>query len=162
MKKSTTIHMPNMTKEGPLIEVLLDLPRGTIKQDDGTEVPMTTLSQPFEPIKAIALIDTGASDTTMSISIAEKMGLTIFNQSTGTNILGTSEKFKHSAVRILIPAEPSNIDISGEIIRMPLEDKPFDILIGRNLLDPMKFTYNGKEKCFTLEFEKQDGTRTKT
>jgi len=153
LKKTVTIHQDNMTEEGPMIEVLLDLPEGTFNTDDGQVFPLTQLSPPFERIKAIALIDTGASSSTIDSVIADKMRLTIFNESTGTDVAGIKREYRHSAIKMFLPAEPEDIEVGGEIIRMPLDAHNFDIIIGRNLLSGLTFIYNGKEQYFTLEFD---------
>ena len=126
---------------GPRVPVLVGVHSATAKsrQESEGEIPV--------PIQGEGLIDTGASITSVDLSVATKLGLAV----TGTCKLGTAGgpqeaptyAFRFNLSRMLELDCPQGVgcDLQGQGIIL---------LIGMDLLSRCLFVMNGPDGSFTL------------
>jgi predicted aspartyl protease len=123
--------------QGPLIQVTVSLPE-EVKKLRGRD----------EEITITALIDTGATDTCISGTVAQKLGLVSIERVQTLGVHGVGESNRYSV----------NFTFTGSNIR--LNDWPvtefntsgrIDMLIGRDVLSLSLFVYGGSYGAMGLE-----------
>ncbi len=140
---SFTQRIQNLDQVGPVIEVIL------------TASPAYLLANNIAPsetkgIKALAMVDTGASSTVISQGLAARLkinpvGTTQINTPSSTNV--SCHQFD---IRIIFP---NNINIHSIIItEAPLQGQHIQCLIGRDVLKHGVLIYTGYDNSFTLSF----------
>jgi hypothetical protein len=131
-----------LRKRGPILPVQIGIPSALAAQ-------MQAQGQtPPPPEEIPALIDTGASITAINVATAQRLGL----QATGSIQIGgangvADQPLFAAMVRIPDPfVEWDPMTLAGS----NLTGVPFEILIGRNVLCNMTFSYDGKSGRFSL------------
>ena len=135
-----TNRLQNIRATGPVLEILIGPSSTYLNTVQPTQVP--------PPVKALALIDTGASMTVIRTGIAQQLGIS----PTGlTNI--------HTPSHAYIPCYQYDIglniplfNINFELVATEahLQGQPFGCLIGRDILSRAVFIYTGYDNSFTL------------
>jgi hypothetical protein len=136
---------------GPLIDLYVgvSLPRFNALRVDGQTPPT--------PILAKALVDTGASNSAVDVTVIAALGVSakriasIITPSTGA----VPHKCHTFDVAIYIPISKDTVPwgkTSHEVTRAELKHQGFDVLIGRDILAEAIFIYDGKSSVFTLCF----------
>lgn len=130
---------------GPLVEVLIGPSRlyAQVLTSRGKPVP--------PPVKATAMIDTGASGTVIAPGIIAQLGISAIGRTTmstpSTTLPIAASKF-HVALAL-----PNNVVIHSVVaIEAPLGGQHIDCLIGRDVLRHGVLTYIGYINQFTLSF----------
>ena len=140
---SFTVRVPNIKAVGPAIECII--------APSQTYIETLKISKEDlpEPVRVMALIDTGASSTVIQKGIAQKLGLSpkgIATISTPTSKDVTCEMFD-----VLIGFDRARLVFDGVlVIEAPLEGQEIQCLIGRDMLAVSVFIYNGYDNSFTL------------
>jgi hypothetical protein len=139
------------TQQGPLISIYIgvSMPRHDF---------LKTINQSIPPaILAKALVDTGASHTSIDISMALPLGLTekrrigVITPSTGA----TPHQMPVFDVAVFIPmSDPSQVHgkPAWEVTGGQLKHQGFEVLLGRDILADGLLVYDGKSNMFTLSF----------
>lgn len=126
--------------EGPTIEVEIFLPDSITR--------LRVLSQPF---RTEALIDTGASTTGISPEVAKSLNLHPIQQ---VNVIGAHgiEKSNVYVVNFTFPG--SGIVLKDWMVSETkgLSGRPFQMLLGRDVLKNFLFVYDGASGEIGLEF----------
>lgn len=130
--------------EGPLVSLQIAQPRALIKalQDKGEKVP--------PPIRATALIDTGASQTSLQTGTAAKLGLKPVGVVSVNTPNSTNVQCEAYAVGLVFP---NGVGIDGiTVIELPLTGQNIECLIGRDVLSQAVLVYVGYTNTFTISF----------
>ena len=144
MPSSFTIGRANLTTEGPIVDLLLVVGKGAedALKRDGNSVP--------EPLKIIAMIDTGASGTVIQEGLAAKLGLTPIGKEKISTPSSTGLECFVYDVRLVFP---NNTGVEGvRAIEAPLKDQNIQCLVGRDVLSQGVLVYTGYLNQFTLSF----------
>jgi hypothetical protein len=133
--------------EGALVDIFIALstPRVDALKAAGMSFP--------PPAKAKALIDTGASITSISPAIAKGLGLVptgitpICSATTGstpqnTNLYDVCLAFVQHSIKVL--------GVNIPVIEVDLFTPGVDVLLGRDMLTQCLFIYNGQSATFLL------------
>jgi len=135
----------DIRRSGPLIEVFIGVsdPVYKLLQEQGQKAP--------DPLKAYALIDTGASATTIDPEIAESLSLT----PRGVINISTPSCASHPAntydVSVYFPAHKYPLPLLT-VIEGPLAAQGIHCLIGRDILSNGLLVYEGYADRFILSF----------
>lgn len=132
---SFTIGLSNLQSSGPILEIQIGMPRDLINvlKETGQPVP--------NPIKAIALIDTGATSSVVNPTIIQGLkvapiGRVRINTPSDANV----ECDMYKLALIL----PDGVAIeSSDVIEAPLVGQPIQCLLGRDILRHGVLIYNG-------------------
>jgi predicted aspartyl protease len=142
---SFTNQVANMVTIGPIVEVAV-APSFIFAQSmakKGKTLPA--------PVRAVAMIDTGAAGTVVTPSLVKQLGLNpvgITKLSTPT----TTEPVEVLQYNISL-SFPNNVGVSSIIvIEAPLGGQHIQCLIGRDVLRNAVLTYIGYMNQFTLSF----------
>lgn len=141
---SFTITIPDLHRTGPIVEVAVSPPVVLVEalRKAGQEIP--------KPVKAHALIDTGATNSVVSPAIIESLGL----HPVGTTIIRTPSSGKEGVVcnqYMAAIAFPSNLVFeTSELIQAPLIGQPIQCLVGRDILKHGTLFYNGYMQTVTF------------
>jgi predicted aspartyl protease len=141
---SFTAQLANLKANGPIIEVLIAPSRRLV------EVMQRRKQTPPQPVKTMAMIDTGASSTVVSPGIIEQLNIAAIG---AVKISTPSDRdvscLQYEATIIF----PSRVAIAtSELIAAPLEGQPLKCLIGRDVLRDSVFIYNGYAQTITLSY----------
>lgn len=133
---------PNLEGDGPLIEVTFGLVRAAaqLRRDAGEAVP--------SPIRATALIDTGASGTVAKAGLLAPLGLHPVGVISVNTPTGHDVPCPTYAVSLALPQ--GTIEVT--VIEAPLEGQNIEALIGRDVLKHGILIYQGPSNQFTLSF----------
>lgn len=128
--------------EGPTIEVIVWPPGPVINEytSKGLSIPN---------FKLIGLIDTGASMTGIDKSIAQKLNLISRDCISILTPSGESDMFTYDA-GIMLPVQLGHKMFFIEVLGSDLEKQPFDVLIGRDILESCTLIFNGWDHSFSL------------
>jgi len=137
-----SIHLP--PKEalefiGPTLKVVVSPSREYQAQ-------LKELGEPVpDPIPGMALIDTGASTTSVDENVCVRLGLKQTGVAKLCHAGGVTENRPRYAVQLLFPETPLNPVLCPVAISVCLAtgNQPHIVLVGRDILSPLKFTYNG-------------------
>lgn len=135
--------MADLQSEGPVLEVTLALTAAA-------SAAMATGGQPLPtPIKASAMVDTGASHSVVQAGLLGPLGL----HPVGSSLINTPSSEGVScnlyAVRIVLP---NGNYIDSTVIEAPLQGQNIQALIGRDVLQHGILIYQGHLGQFTLSF----------
>jgi len=136
-------HPAVLFEEGPLLPVLISIPEATARLRNETA-----------QVSARALIDTGATTSCISASLAAQLSLTPVSRGKFRGAHGDAE------IRNIYVVDFS-FDKSGFWIRdcraaeVDLQDTGIGMLVGRDLLRLAHLTYDGPTGEFTLEIPSQ-------
>ena len=141
---SFTFQLANLKADGPIIEVLIAPSRHLV------EVMQSNKQTPPQPVKAIAMIDTGASSSVVNQDIIKQLGIEpIAAVKINTPSDSGVSCFQYQAVIMF----PSKVAIgTSELIAAPLKGQPVQCLIGRDILKNSVLIYNGYAQTITLSF----------
>lgn len=133
-----------LRSEGPLVSLQIVPPQALVQalQASGDPVP--------QPISATALIDTGASQTSIETGTAAKLGL----QPTGIVNVNTPNSTNVACEAYTVGLIfPNGVGIDGiTVIELPLQGQNIECLLGRDVLSQAVLTYVGFSNTFTLSF----------
>lgn len=132
----------DLRSEGPTIEITIFPPRPII-------VDFQKRKEPIPQKKGIGLIDTGASNSCIDIKIAKEMGLISRDFIPILTPSGISNHYTYD-VGIFLPQQLATNIFFIEVPGADLEQQPFDMLIGRDILESCTFIYNGWDNSFQL------------
>jgi hypothetical protein len=115
--------------------------------------------KPVPPAQQLrALIDTGAEATCLDPAIIRMLGLpfcmTVFSNMPATVGLGLSSIYAGS-IAILHPSGNARQNLvvpEVEICELPLRTLNLDAVIGRDILNRLRFIYDGPAATFLLEY----------
>lgn len=142
---SLTRNIQNIQNVGPVIEVVFNLTHSAIFALKAANQPLPT------PIRALGMIDTGATMTTITPSMAAALGIIPINQ-----------------IQMLTPSTPTAVlvnqyavDVTFEtgatvqnvaVAESSLSGQHIQCLIGRDILHHGVLIYIGYNNQFTLSF----------
>lgn len=140
---SFTSQIPNLQAVGPVLELQLAVGAGAESALKKSKIQVPS------PVRALALIDTGASATVIQQGMAAQLGLnpvgiTHIHTPSSTNV----RCFEYS-VRLLIS---SNVIVETTVIEAPLQGQNIQCLIGRDVLAHGVLVYIGYSNLFSLSF----------
>lgn len=131
----------NLQREGPIIEVVIIPPSPVAKLLQSQNLPIPSQ-------KAIALIDTGATTTCIDNSIAKALSLVSHNTVKVMTAGGEDNQCVYD-VGLVLPHSAGNA-FSLQVLEAKLENQPYRVLIGRDLLRHCTLIYNGWDNSYTL------------
>lgn len=139
--------MPHLTlpigPSGPIVEVFIAIPEALEKalRAQGQPVPA--------PVKITALVDTGASASTITSPAAQTLGLQPTGKIPVSTPTDSNVMLYEYSVRIVIPG---CFVVSANVICSELKGQNIDSLIGRDVLKHAVMTYNGQAGIFSVSF----------
>lgn len=133
---------PNLELYGAIIEVEIWPDFAVIKSftDKKNKAPSK---------KIIGLIDTGASCSAFDIPIATELNLVVRDKQPVVTPSGESEQYLYD---IVITFPKPNIGIPLQAFGVDLSKQPYDILLGRDILNSCTFIFNGWNNSYDLHF----------
>ena len=134
-------YIENMWHDGPTLEVVIFPPEDTcILYNKRGMVPPS--------VKATAMIDTGASDTTIGPSIIERLELTPEKHLKKSN---TASGVKETKVyRICVGFKDFTAKFGVYSLGQPINEEDIQVLIGRDILQNGGLIYEGKNNFYRL------------
>lgn len=142
---SFTNQIANMVQVGPIVEISVgpSIPYVQAMTKKGKKVP--------SPVKAVAMIDTGASGTVVTPGLVEQLGLSPVGTSK-MNTPSTTDAVE-AAVYNLGLAFPNGVSVASVLaFEAPLGGQHIQCLIGRDVLKHGVLTYIGYINQYTLSF----------
>ena len=138
---SFTSQIPNIERDGPLVDVLIGPSRILIEKlkQENLKIP--------QPISVKMLFDTGASGTVIQDGLPQKLGLKPLGQ---TSILTPSSEDCRCLIYQLSIAFPNRVVTECPVIAAPLKGQIIQGLLGRDILRHGIFIYNGYMRQFTF------------
>lgn len=133
----------NLRFSGPVLEDIIVPPQRIADQ-------LKKEGKPVPSIKALALIDTGASSTCISQNIADALTLIPFDSQKVHTAGGATEQLLYD-VGVVLPISQPNI-LSVQAPCADLKDQPYQVLLGRDVLSRCTLFYNGMDNSFALHF----------
>lgn len=142
---SFTHQIANLTSVGPIVEVTIGWSRPF------TEVMQSSGAAAVPPVKAMAMIDTGAQRTVIAPSIVSQLNLAPVGV-TAIHTPSTTRSIPASKYHISL-VFPNQVAIPSVIaFGAALGGQPIQCLIGRDVLRHGVLTYIGYINQFTLSF----------
>ncbi|GEM_PF-2869179 len=156
----------NMLLHGPLIQVEIadpslvvmppapGAPAGAVPVPGapGTTGPVP-VTPPVVPAAAInagfALIDTGATETSIDAGVAQALGLVVTGPASGLSASGTYTANKYATAWRNVGGNTWNV---APMTGLPLAPQGLIMLIGRDVLSRCVFHYNGSTGTFSLSW----------
>lgn len=142
---SFTGQVPNLVAAGPIVEVVIGPGRAFVEELSAKGQPVPA------PVRAIAMIDTGASGTVISPTIVQSLGL----QPVGVAQMSTPSTHQPVQASIFnINLDfPHGVTINdAAAIEAPLSGQHIQCLVGRDILQHGVLVYVGYINQFTLSF----------
>lgn len=143
---SFSAQLANLVQAGPIAEVLIAPPQQLVHvlRAKGQPVP--------QPVKAVAMIDTGASGTVITPAIAAALGIQpvgVTNMSTPSTTTPVQSRIFNVDLTFLT----NSVNLTGIVaIEAPLGGQHIQCLIGRDILQNAVLVYVGYINQFTLSF----------
>jgi predicted aspartyl protease len=143
---SFSAQLPNIIQVGPISEVLIAPPQALVQvlRANGQPVP--------QPVRAVAMVDTGASGTVLTPSVVAQLGL----QPVGVSQMSTPSTTAPVQTRLFnvdITFALNNVSVTGVVAtEAPLGGQHIQCLIGRDILQHGVLVYIGYLNQFTLSF----------
>jgi hypothetical protein len=148
--------MPTITasllSEGALVDVLFGLPHTMVQ----------TLRQQLQPIpqarQVRALIDTGAEATCLDPSVLRHLALPLDSLQLANMPavagLTLTKQYRASVTLLHSSGDARQHFVATELLicELPLGVLGYHAVIGRDMLDELRFVYDGPGKTFTLEY----------
>jgi predicted aspartyl protease len=141
---SFTSQLPDLHRTGPVCQVRIGVsqPTADLLRQQGKPIPT--------PVEITALIDTGASGTTVKPEVIRQLQLTPRGV---TNICTPSSSAHPCNVYDVSLVFPNGIGVSViTVIEVPLEGQVIQGLIGRDVLAHGILIYSGYTNTFSLSF----------
>lgn len=139
---SATDVVERLRQDGALVNIVISVPAAYAKQ-------LTDSGQPVPPPQTIkAMIDTGASISTVSDNVATSAGLQQVGSVPLGGVGGTSTRPIYSA-SFGLPDYKVQVD-PIEIAGVSLPVGGFDALVGRDILKALEFDYTGPHGVFLV------------
>lgn len=138
-----TNRIQNLRQTGPVLEVIFAVPQPIAEK-------LRSENKPIPVIKVLALIDTGASHTSINQNIVNTLGLLPGDVQTFHTANGAVDQLLYD-IGIVLPISAPNI-ISVQSPCADLDGQPFQALIGRDVLGMCTLFYNGLDNSYTLHF----------
>jgi hypothetical protein len=135
---------------GPVLEVQIEIPSALAQSLQAANSPIPS------PVTGIALIDTGASITSIDASVATRLGLNPNGVATVGTAGGARQQPTYQA-RLSFPGTPLpgfehprvlGCDLTGQMVNQ----QPIIALIGRDYLLHCVFVYSGGAGSWSLSF----------
>ena len=142
---SFTQVVANLSGTGPIVEVVVGASSlfAQVMARKGLPIP--------SPVKALAMVDTGASSTVIAPSVVQALGL----QPVGVGQLATPL----ATVPLTVPQFNISLGFPGGsfvqsaiAVEASLPSQPIQVLIGRDVLAHAVLTYIGYLNQFTISF----------
>jgi predicted aspartyl protease len=130
--KSLQKKISNLRSVGPFVEVTIYDP-----------------AFPSNPVKGMALIDTGATCSCIDATVAKRLNLIGYNKIQVFSPTGNMMSDMYEVE--IIFSELIHVPIESLVLSADLTPQPYLALIGRDILSDFIFTYNGKENSYQLE-----------
>jgi predicted aspartyl protease len=140
---SFTNQVANLTQVGPVADLLIGPSKALAStlQAKGIAVP--------QPIRAVAMVDTGASGTVITPTIVQALGI----QPVGVQLMSTPSTHKPVQVHEydISLNFPNGVTVTGaRAVEAPLGGQHIQCLIGRDVLQHGVLVYIGYINQFTL------------
>lgn len=138
--------------QGALVDLLVGLGRSDLQQYRKALRPIP------QPLQLRALIDSGADATCLDPVVINQLALpwvhlTFANMPA---VMGLGIATQHRAgVTLLHPSgNPADHLVFAEMLvcELPLRSLGFDAILGRDILDTLRFLYDGPGRTFTLDY----------
>ncbi len=138
-----------LSQNGPILQVVIEVPSALAQS-------MISKNQTVPPpVAGIAMIDTGASITSVDVSVLQRLGI----NPVGVAFVGTAggpQQQSTYPAKFSFPGSPLpgfehsqllGSNLTGQTV---LDQQPLIALIGRDLLSQFIFIYNGTVGMFSL------------
>lgn len=144
-KKKKLDSRSSLLYRGPVIQVTLEFPESISRQliQEGKKVS--------EPISGWALIDTGASSTSIDDNSAQKLGLPVIDRGKLTSATHSDINVNIYPALIAFTNTPIKV-ISQRAIGANLASQNLIALLGRDILQNFTLFYNGAIGQITISF----------
>ncbi len=146
--------MPNFTWVSQNLQVLGPVIPLQVAVTTAAEQVLIAANQPVpQPIPVDALIDTGASHSSIQQGLLAPLGLNpvglvpVLTPTTQTPHMATQ-----FAIRLMFPQHGGGVYDPLVIMEMPLQGQNIQFLLGRDVLTLGVLVYNGPRSSFTLAF----------
>lgn len=134
--------------DGPLIEVEITAPLAMVRYLRAASLP------PFPVARGLAQIDTGAAVSAVDPSVFVSLEIPAVDSELIQTAHGVSalDRYNASVVFPQLSPDPLPLDtvLGGHILRPSERGAPIIMLIGRDLLKGMVFTYDGPNSRFSI------------
>lgn len=141
----------NLLKSGPVIQVQIEVPDSLAAalQANNSLIP--------SPVDGMALIDTGATITSIDASVFARLGINpvgianvgTANGPTQQSMFAAKFSFPGTGLPSFQLTQSLGCDLTGQTV---LNQKPIIALIGRDILARSVLIYNGGNGSFSLSF----------
>ena len=132
----------NIKDEGAIVEIV-------IVPSEPVAAKLRQEQKTVPSFKAIALIDTGSSISSITQPIVDALGLNVHDiQGIGTPKGKKEGQFLYD-VAFILPIS-MRMALAVQVVCADLEDQPYQALIGRDILSMCTLFYNGADGSFTL------------
>ena len=129
---------------GPFVEVHISPPQVVLQQI------AESAEERIKPIEGHALIDTGASKTSVDKGVIDTLGLPPIGQGQMGTAGGLVSDVAIHAVQLMFPTMPGSPTVVGAMMACDLSGQSFQVLFGRDLLARFIFIMNGPDGSFSL------------
>ena len=135
-------HSQALTTDGPCIVVRISVPDALAQklQSEGKPIPT--------PVEGLALIDTGATSSCVNYEVLKLLGLEPVGRIPVSGAAGIALHTTYPA-RLDFPTL-SLSSTFNQIIGVRLSRPNISVLLGRDLLDRVIFTYDGPKRKLTI------------
>lgn len=140
---SFTTSISDLKGLGPIVQVQIAISRAL---EDVLRQQEQSIAS---PVRAAAMIDTGAARTVIQQGLAGQLGLKPVGVAHMSTASSTDVECHIYAVRVLFP---SRVIVETTALEAPLRDPHIQCLIGREILAHGVFIYLGYSNQFTLSF----------
>jgi hypothetical protein len=140
-----------LATNGPVIQVQIEIPSALAASLQASGQPIPT------PVDGIALIDTGATITSIDVAILKRLSINPVGVANVGTAGGPKQQSAYPA-RFTFPGTPLpgfeiprvlGCDLTGQTV---FNQRPLIALIGRDILSLAVFVYNGQAGMFSLSF----------
>jgi len=139
---SFTTQIPDLLNTGPVVDIAVATHPDLLEhlKESGQSIPT--------PVRALAMIDTGATSTIVKPEIIESLGINPIGEKRISTPSCTDFSCNQYQATILFPNRVA-IHISS-ILEAPLTGQSIQCLIGRDILSRVVFIYNGYANFITF------------
>jgi len=139
---SFTIGLANLQHTGPILEISIAIPRDLFNVLKQNNQPIS------KPIKAIALIDTGATSSVVNPDIIKNLNISPTGRTRINTPSDTDVECNQYKLAFVFPN--GVIMESSDVIEAPLQGQPIQCLLGRDILRHGVLIYNGYVQQITF------------
>ena len=115
------------------------------------EVSFYDMKSPSNPVKGLALIDTGATCSCIDKDVAERLNLIMCDK---LRVYSPTGNMLCDVFDVEMTFTEMNLTIDCFVLNAHLAPQPYIALIGRDVLGSFKFSYDGKENSYSLNYLK--------